>query len=286
MDIFWRTIAGYNAATWPHSRHCCRRGHRAHDAVVPSAFAAVKVAMKVYLTLLNGWIAAAYYLWACAERPLQRCDGAVLGHNGVHVIYDLAVNYTTFERTGKHDRIALVFYLMPFIYPPFSLLRGWVPDDHLAGDALLGGGLHDRADAGLFQTGEPFRDPFSLPLGAGGFLEGLFFGIPRICCWSALRSRRCTSFSEYIRDNAGIHETSPRVLNALLAVMCLIIGCFFAFTLLHQLNSSPTADTPHTRKKKRRANRTLFFAADTAYSLRRRSHLLLAPMTASTRSSP
>ena len=31
-------------------------------------------------------------------------------------------------------------------------------------------------------------------------------------------------------------KPSPRVLNALLAVMCLIIGCFFAFTLLHQLN--------------------------------------------------
>ena len=71
-----------------------------------------------------------------------------------------------------------------------------------------------------------------------GLSKVYFFGIPEdylLAC--SIVPALYLFFREYIRDNAGRPtKPSPRVLNALLAVMCLIIGCFFAFTLLHQLN--------------------------------------------------
>ena len=39
-------------------------------------------------------------------------------------IYDAVVGYTTFERTYKHDKFAFALYLMPFLYPLISHLRG------------------------------------------------------------------------------------------------------------------------------------------------------------------
>ena len=63
MDIFWRTIAGYNAATWPLQALLVVAGIVLTTLLYRRPSPRVKVAMKVYLTLLNGWIAAAYYLW-------------------------------------------------------------------------------------------------------------------------------------------------------------------------------------------------------------------------------
>ena len=124
MNVFWQTIAGYNAATWPLQALLVVAGIVLTALLYRRPSPRVKVAMKVYLALLNGWIAVAYYLWACAERPYSGVMALFWGVMAAVWIYDIAVNYTTFERTRKHDRIAFVFYLMPFVYPLFSLLRG------------------------------------------------------------------------------------------------------------------------------------------------------------------
>ncbi len=124
MNVFWQTIAGYNAATWLLQALLVVAGIVLTALLYRRPSPRVKVAMKVYLALLNGWIAVAYYLWACAERPYSGVMALFWGVMAAVWIYDIAVNYTTFERTRKHDRIAFVFYLMPFVYPLFSLLRG------------------------------------------------------------------------------------------------------------------------------------------------------------------
>lgn len=44
-------------------------------------------------------------------------------------------------------------------------------------------------------------------------------------------------FREYVRQIAAApSKPSPRVLNALLAVLCLLVGTFFTLTLLHQFD--------------------------------------------------
>ena len=239
MNVFWQTIAGYNAATWPLQALLVVAGIVLTALLYRRPSPRVKVAMKVYLALLNGWIAVAYYLWACAERPYSGVMALFWGVMAAVWIYDIAVNYTTFERTRKHDRIAFVFYLMPFVYPLFSLLRGL--EFPMVTSPVM------PCSVAVFTIGLmlAFSERVNIVLAMFlchwaliGLSKVYFFGIPEdylLAC--SIVPALYLFFREYIRDNAGRPtKPSPRVLNALLAVMCLIIGCFFAFTLLHQLN--------------------------------------------------
>ena len=71
-----------------------------------------------------------------------------------------------------------------------------------------------------------------------GLSKVYFFGIPEdylLAC--SIVPALYIFFREYIRSNEGRPtKPSPRVLNALLVVLCIIIGASFAFTMLHQLN--------------------------------------------------
>ena len=197
MNVFWQTIAGYNAATWPLQALLVVAGIVLTALLYRRPSPRVKVAMKVYLALLNGWIAVAYYLWACAERPYSGVMALFWGVMAAVWIYDIAVNYTTFERTRKHDRIAFVFYLMPFVYPLFSLLCHW---------ALV------------------------------GFSKIYFFGIPEdLLLASASVPALYLFFKEYIDLNFH-RDTKPdlRVMNFLLAAMCTALGVFFSVTIWQQ----------------------------------------------------
>ena len=80
--------------------------------------------MKLYLVFVNGWIAVAYYLVACRERAYSGVMAFFWGVMALIWLYDLAVGYTTFERTRRHDRLVWFFFAVPFCYPLLSLLRG------------------------------------------------------------------------------------------------------------------------------------------------------------------
>lgn len=195
--------------------------------------------MKVFMALLNFWIAGVYYLVCCEPREHHDLLALFWAIMGCIWVYDLAVGHASLQRTGNHKAFAALLFAMPLVYPLFSLLLGrHLPDDHLAGDALLGGGLHDRADAGLFGESQHRAGDVPLPLGADRTFEGLLLrhsgGLP-----AGMQHRPgAVPLLPRIHPRQRRRPTkpSPRVLNALLAVMCLIIGCFFAFTLLHQLN--------------------------------------------------
>lgn len=115
---------------------------------------------------------------------------------------------------------------------------GVLSDDDLARDALLGRGLHRRVDAGFLRAGEYRVGDVPLPLGVDRAFEGLFFGIPEdflLAC--SVVPALFLFFRRYIRNRAcESTKPSPRVLNALLAVLCAVIGVFFTFTLLHQFD--------------------------------------------------
>ena len=92
MNVFWQTIAGYNAATWPLQALLVVAGIVLTALLYRRPSPRVKVAMKVYLALLNGWIAVAYYLWACAERPYSGVMALFWGVMAAVWIYDIAVD--------------------------------------------------------------------------------------------------------------------------------------------------------------------------------------------------
>ena len=240
MNVFWQTIAGYNAATWPLQALLVVAGIVLTALLYRRPSPRVKVAMKVYLALLNGWIAVAYYLWACAERPYSGGMALFWGVMAAVWIYDIAVNYTTFERTRKHDRIAFVFYLMPFVYPLFSLLRGL--EFPMVTSPVM------PCSVAVFTIGlllafskrvNLFVILFLCHWALVGFSKIYFFGIPEdLLLASASVPALYLFFKEYIDLNFH-RDTKPdlRVMNFLLAAMCTALGVFFSVTIWQQFVS-------------------------------------------------
>lgn len=123
-EVFWQTIADYNRVTWPVQALLIAAGALLTRRLYRRPTPGTKVAMKLYLALLNAWIAVAYYLVACDARAYNGVMALFWGVMAAVWIYDAAVGYTSFERTRRHDRFAFVLLAMPFVYPLLSLLRG------------------------------------------------------------------------------------------------------------------------------------------------------------------
>ena len=207
METFWNTIASYNAATWPAQLALTLAAVVLTLLLYFRPSPAVRIAMKVFMALLNFWIAGVYYLVCCEPREHHDLLALFWAIMGCIWVYDLAVGHASLQRTGNHKAFAALLFAMPLVYPLFSLLLG--------------------------RTFPMITSPV-MPCSVAVFTIGLMLAFSeRVNIVLAMS----LFFREYIRDNAGRPtKPSPRVLNALLAVMCLIIGCFFAFTLLHQLN--------------------------------------------------
>lgn len=239
MEIFWNTIARYNAATWPWQIAIVAAAAVLTVLLYLRPTQNVKRAMKLFLAGLNAWIAVVYYLVWCGQRSHSDVLALFWGIMAVIWLYDLYADFTRFERTSRPNGFALLLYLMPLAYPLFSLARGLsfpmmtmpvMPCSVAVFTIGLMLAFSERVNIVLAM--------FLCHWALIGLSKVYFFGIPEdylLAC--SIVPALYLFFREYIRDNAGRPtKPSPRVLNALLAVMCLIIGCFFAFTLLHQLN--------------------------------------------------
>ena len=85
---------------------------------------AVRIAMKVFMALLNFWIAGVYYLVCCEPREHRtcwRCSGPSWGASGPTTWRS---GTPSLQRTGNHKAFAALLFAMPLIYPLFSLLLG------------------------------------------------------------------------------------------------------------------------------------------------------------------
>ena len=82
MEIFWDTIARYNAATWPVQIVLVAAGVALTVWLYRRPTGTVRKLTKLYLALLNAWIAVAYYSVYCAQRGLSLHTGLLLGSHG------------------------------------------------------------------------------------------------------------------------------------------------------------------------------------------------------------
>ena len=239
METFWNTIASYNAATWPAQLALTLAAVVLTLLLYFRPSPAVRIAMKVFMALLNFWIAGVYYLVCCEPREHHDLLALFWAIMGCIWVYDLAGGHASLQRTGNHKAFAALLFAMPLVYPLFSLLLGRtfpmitspvMPCSVAVFTIGLMLAFSERVNIVLAM--------FLCHWALIGLSKVYFFGIPEdylLAC--SIVPALYLFFREYIRDNAGRPtKPSPRVLNALLAVMCLIIGCFFAFTLLHQLN--------------------------------------------------
>ncbi|MBR8720779.1 hypothetical protein IX307_001934 [Bacteroides pyogenes] len=124
MEIFWRTIAYYNSATWILQILIVLLGFALTAMLVRKPLPRVKIAMKLYMITLYSWIAVAYYFIYCEERSYNGVMAMFWGVMAVIWIWDLITGYTTFERMHKYDALSYFLLAMPFVYPLVSLARG------------------------------------------------------------------------------------------------------------------------------------------------------------------
>lgn len=68
MEIFWKTIAYYNSATWIYQLLIIVAGMLLTVMLIKNPRPWVKMGMKLYMIFLYLWIAIAYYAICCDER--------------------------------------------------------------------------------------------------------------------------------------------------------------------------------------------------------------------------
>ena len=95
METFWNTIASYNAATWPAQLALTLAAVVLTLLLYFRPSPAVRIAMKVFMALLNFWIAGVYYLVCCEPREHHDLLALFWAIMGCIWVYDRAA-----ERLG------------------------------------------------------------------------------------------------------------------------------------------------------------------------------------------
>ena len=124
MNIFWETIAQYNAGTWIYQLIITLVGLWLTYSLFHHPTPAKKKEMKLYLIFINAWVAVVYYHIYCDPRSYSNALALFWGIMCFFWIYDLIVDYTPFELNHKHKKLAVLLCFLPLAYPLFSVARG------------------------------------------------------------------------------------------------------------------------------------------------------------------
>ena len=124
MEIFWKTIGLYNAATWEWQQGIILIGIILTVLLTRNPQPWVKNGMKIYLIAVYLWISVIYYYIYSAERSYNEVMALFWAIMAILWGWDALSGYTTFERTRKYDWLAYFLFAMPFIYPLISMARG------------------------------------------------------------------------------------------------------------------------------------------------------------------
>ena len=124
MNIFWETIAQYNAGTWIYQLIITLVGLWLTYSLFHHPTPAKKKGMKLYLIFINAWVAVVYYHIYCDPRSYSNALALFWGIMCFFWIYDLIVDYTPFELNHKHKKLAVLLCFLPLAYPLFSVARG------------------------------------------------------------------------------------------------------------------------------------------------------------------
>ena len=96
MEIFWRTIAYYNSATWLLQIVIILIGIALTGLLIDRPRPWVKMAMKFYMIGLYTWISLVYYYIYCEERSYNGVMAMFWGVMAIIWIWDAITGYTTF----------------------------------------------------------------------------------------------------------------------------------------------------------------------------------------------
>lgn len=198
----------------------------------------VKRTMKGYMVFVNAWIACVYYMGYGGSRSYHYILAIFWGILALIWLWDLLTGYTSFERNRKYSYLVAILYVMPFLYPLLSWMRGME---------------------------FPMMTSTVMPCSVAVFTIGLLLGFSRkvnlliilfLCHWALISFSKIyvyqipedvllaastvpaiyLFFKNYFDQN--LHkETKPsaRFMNVFLIGICILIGVALSLTLINGL---------------------------------------------------
>ena len=238
MNIFWETIAQYNAGTWIYQLIMTRVGLWLTYSLFHHPTPAKKKGMKLYLIFINAWVAVVYYHIYCDPRSYSNALALFWGIMCVFWIYDLIVDYTPFELNHKHKKLAVLLCFLPLAYPLFSVARGM--DFPMMTSPVM------PCSVAVFTIGlllafsqrvNLFLILFLCHWALIGFTKTYFFQIPEdFLLASSAVPGLYLFFKEYIAAN--LHTAThlkARLVNITLLVVCGAISLLFMISMVCEL---------------------------------------------------
>ena len=238
MNIFWETIAQYNAGTWIYQLIITLVGLWLTYSLFHHPTPAKKKGMKLYLIFINAWVAVVYYHIYCDPRSYSNALSLFWGIMCVILIYDLIVDYTPFELNHKHKKLAVLLCFLPLAYPLFSVARGM--DFPMMTSPVM------PCSVAVFTIGlllafsqrvNLFLILFLCHWALIGFTKTYFFQIPEdFLLASSAVPGLYLFFKEYIAAN--LHTAThlkARLVNITLLVVCGAISLLFMISMVCEL---------------------------------------------------
>ena len=238
MNIFWETIAQYNAGTWIYQLIITLVGLWLTYSLFHHPTPAKKKGMKLYLIFINAWVAVVYYHIYCDPRSYSNALALFWGIMCFFWIYDLIVDYTPFELNHKHKKLAVLLWFLPLAYPLFSVARGM--DFPMMTSPVM------PCSVAVFTIGlllafsqrvNLFLILFLCHWALIGFTKTYFFQIPEdFLLASSAVPGLYLFFKEYIAAN--LHTAThlkARLVNITLLVVCGAISLLFMISMVCEL---------------------------------------------------
>ncbi len=238
MNIFWETIAQYNAGTWIYQLIITLVGLWLTYSLFHHPTPAKKKGMKLYLIFINAWVAVVYYHIYCDPRSYSNALALFWGIMCFFWIYDLIVDYTPFELNHKHKKLAVLLCFLPLAYPLFSVARGM--DFPMMTSPVM------PCSVAVFTIGlllafsqrvNLFLILFLCHWALIGFTKTYFFQIPEdFLLASSAVPGLYLFFKEYIAAN--LHTSTllkARLVNITLLVVCGAISLLFMISMVCEL---------------------------------------------------
>lgn len=228
-EIFWDSIALYNASTWP-----WQIGFIATASVLtlilwfrPSTWA--KILMKVFMVVLSLWVAFVYYMKFGAVREYSSVMTIFWCMVAASWIYDLVTHFSSFQKSGKYRPWGIIMLVLPLVYPLISLARGM--SFPMMASPLLPSAVAQFMLGVLMTFNRKinfFAFIFIVHWAVIAISKIIFFNIPEdiilaVCCLPAMY----IFFRESIEADAVEHKPSRRTVEGLvLLVVVIIAACF------------------------------------------------------------
>lgn len=238
MNIFWETIAQYNAGTWIYQLIITLVGLWLTYSLFHHPTPAKKKGMKLYLIFINAWVAVVYYHIYCDPRSYSNALALFWGIMCFFWIYDLIVDYTPSELNHKHKKLAVLLCFLPLAYPLFSVARGM--DFPMMTSPVM------PCSVAVFTIGlllafsqrvNLFLILFLCHWALIGFTKTYFFQIPEdFLLASSAVPGLYLFFKEYIAAN--LHTAThlkARLVNITLLVVCGAISLLFMISMVCEL---------------------------------------------------